>query len=728
MTRAASFASIGLFLALCAPALCGLVYTANDLGAFHLPLRAFYAQAIADGDSFDWCPHLFGGFYLTGEGQAGTYHPLHWVLYRFLPLALAWNLECLLSYPLLFAGMWLLARRHGMSAREGLFAAMLFTFCGFNLLHFVHVNAVAVVAHIPWLLVAINRLDEATRDRDRSAALRQMAVVALLTGSQLLIGYPQYVIYSVLAECLFVGTFCAWRIAPAWAVGKSLGSLLAAVQLLPTMEALADSVRQSADASFAGSGSLHPLNAMQLVAPYLFTTRVVGQNTHELTLYVGAAPLLLAVVAMRNCSKLAGFARGLVLVGGVLAMGNYSPLHRLLTALPAVGYFRFPCRATVLLELGIGLLAAIGMAAIYRVGSVDQTARDHKSSAEEQTAPLRLPHKTMALLLAGSVALSFAAPIFWHEYTAAAAWVWLGPVLLAVAYLLLHQAASGKRWALSALVLFAAIDLGAYGISYGAYCDATSLDAYIAQTPSSPYGGRVALDLLPARSEGLYAGNQVLMLGGSRIDGYAGLEPSRQLDYRRIEALRIAGVAAVWAEAPLERKRALRRHDHWLEVPDPFPRCRLMRSLVATDEPNAAIERVNLATTAVVSPEDKSLVRSHLAGGCQAGRAHQSVGILQDRPGHMVLSVDSSAPAIAVLTESYHRGWTGSIGGSSTTVLRVNGDFLGCLVPAGRSILEFRFIPASLRYGRLGSVFGLGFLGLLLAASRWRPFRRPMAH
>ena len=39
---------------------------------------------------------------------------------------------------------------------------------------------------------------------------------------------------------------------------------------------------------------------MQAVAPYLFATRVVGQNTHELGLYFGAVPLLLAVWLLRT--------------------------------------------------------------------------------------------------------------------------------------------------------------------------------------------------------------------------------------------------------------------------------------------------------------------------------------------------------------------------------------------------------------------------------------------
>ena len=75
--------------------------------------------------------------------------------------------------------------------------SLLFTFSSFNLLHFLHPNAVAVIAHIPWLLWAIDiALLESRRRRVALAGV----LVALLTGSQLLLGYPQYVWFSFAAE------------------------------------------------------------------------------------------------------------------------------------------------------------------------------------------------------------------------------------------------------------------------------------------------------------------------------------------------------------------------------------------------------------------------------------------------------------------------------------------------------------------------------------------------
>ena len=699
MTRTVAFSALALFAALCAPALCGLVYTADDLGAFQLPFRDFYARALANGESFDWCPSLFGGFYLTGEGQAGTYHPLHWVLYRWLTLPWAWNLECVLSYVFMFGGVWAFMRRRGFGAAEALFAAMAFTFCGFNLLHFVHVNAVAVVAHVPWLLYSVDRL--AACRTDRQSVLRSdrrigpVVLIAALTGSQLLLGYPQYVLYSLMAEGLFLAFVVreqrsagqlrqTFAVTVPWALGKLIGLVVGAVQVLPTLESLVDSVRPHADASFAAWGSLHPLNAVQLIAPYLFATRVVGQNTHELGLYVGVVPLLLASIAITNRRLLQDlanqrmvyqFALALIVLGGLLALGGYGPLHRIVSAVPLVSSFRFPCRATVLVQLGMGLLAAIGFSLI-----------DRGLCSDKQLA--RTPRKTFAAVFLGSLALAGGATVFWPEHVASLQLVWSGPLLLLLGLLLVQGSVSGRRWALSALVVFTAVDLGVYGLTYGVYRGAVSLNEYIAQTPapSIENGARVALDVAPANGQVIRAGNQILMRGFSRIDGYAGLEPARKLDYRTIESLRLAGVKFVSSAAPIDERSRLREAAKgWLEVPGSSPRVRL-------EKPN-------------------------FGAALSASAAPGFVQVIEDRPGHIVVIAESRNPAVVALTESYHRGWQASSGGAALSTLRVNGDFLGCSVSAGRATIEFRFAPVSLQYGRVASFCGLGFLGLLLVLS-----------
>ncbi len=151
-----------------------------------MPIRAFYARQLAQGEAFDWMPQIFSGFYLTGEGQAGTYHPLHLLLYSLLPLRAAMDWEWLLSYPFMLAGTWLFLRRRIGNSSAAMLGSVFFTFSSFNLLHFIHPNAVAIVAHIPWLLWTIDivLIDSAANKGLLCAGARS----PLLTGSQLIVG------------------------------------------------------------------------------------------------------------------------------------------------------------------------------------------------------------------------------------------------------------------------------------------------------------------------------------------------------------------------------------------------------------------------------------------------------------------------------------------------------------------------------------------------------------
>ena len=254
-------AALILLSLLAMPFFAGGLYTADELGKFHLPARAFYAEQLAHGEAFDWMPDVYSGFYLTGEGQVGTYHPLHRFLYRFLPLRAALGWEYLCSYPLMLAGMYFLLRRRLRRQDAAMVGSLAFTFSSFNLLHFVHPNAVAAVAHIPWLLAMI---DIVMVDAKRWKVALAQAFLALLTGSQILLGCPQYVWFSLLAETGFtlflvvtrrylprdgcetmptcrVCIGCRRNSSSRVIVAKGIGLLVGAVQLLPTLEALCQS-------------------------------------------------------------------------------------------------------------------------------------------------------------------------------------------------------------------------------------------------------------------------------------------------------------------------------------------------------------------------------------------------------------------------------------------------------------------------------------------------------
>jgi Bacterial membrane protein YfhO len=689
-------AAAACFTALAAPFFAGRVYVRDDLGEFHLPVRSFYAEQLARGEPFDWMPSLFGGFYIAAEGQLGAYHPWHLLLYRFLPLGAAFDVELLASYPFLFAGTYLFFRRLVSRRDAALLGALAFTFGGFNLLHFVHPNAIGVVAHLPWLLLAIDVALSATGVLRRAAAELGLG---LLTASQLLLGYPQYVWFSLLAE----GAFVAWRVAgnriplsrlATIALAVSLGAAAGAIQWLPTLHLLGTSTRQSSDTAFAASGSLHPLNLVQLLAPYLFEKRVVGQNTHELGLYVGAVPIVLCIWLLahrRAWGRYRPLVRALIVFGGLallLAAGEFGGLYRLQSLVPIVNRFRFPCRAIVLFELAIAAGAAVAAAILLeRKGEKNGKPRDRA---------------LLAAFLA-SVVLAIAGPIAWPSFVARGLLVWTGPLLVGAAAGLVALTERGVRGAAILLVLFTAVDLGVYGLSYSVFGRTANLKEFsaVANLPPGENNPRVAA---PDEPGGPRVGNRMLLGGVSRIDGYAGLEPAKKLDYRQRRARQLAG--AEWVLEPADR--ALESDRTWSRVERSAPRARLATKTLG---PKHLDDVKTIALDAAVVDPPESLPPS------EPGSAQ----VVADRPGRITIETDSPTRQLLVTTESFDSGWQVTIDGRPNRIVRVNGDFLGCGIEAGEHRVDFRFRP---RCRRLGALVSGCSLGLIVAAACFSVFWR----
>jgi Bacterial membrane protein YfhO len=412
-----------------------------------------------------------------------------------------------------------------------------------------------------------------------------------------------------------------------------------------------------------------------------------------------------------NDGRLRLFRRGaivLVVAGLLLAFGDHGPVGWIVAKLPLVSNFRFPCRAIVLVHLGLAVLATVGIVSLLvgvPFGSEPQGRRPPFGSAMSKRRDLAI----LSAIVALSVFLAIAGPVLWPEYVAAASLVWTGPLLIALAAGLVVLARLQGKWAIPALMLMSAIDLGTYGMSYAVYPQSATLDEYLASIPRppGPPRQRVALDLLAANQSGLHAGNQMLLRGYERADGYAGLEPLRQLDYRQTAARRLAGVEWVARDADIADRKALpgSMTDRWLRIENPLPRARLVSHVAQSTDPQRDLTIIPFESSALA--EQPLELNPGLPG---------TATILADRPGDIRIAVDSPSRQLLVLAESLHAGWQATIDGQPRPVLRVNGDFMGCVVNAGKSEIHFEFRPASLRYGRWLSILGLGLIGAAMLA------------
>lgn len=94
-----------------------------------------------------------------------------------------------------------------------------------------------------------------------------------------------------------------------------------------------------------------------------------------------------------------------------------------------------------------------------------------------------------------------------------------------------------------------------------------------------------------------------------------------------------------------------------------------------------------------------------------------SVSWLVDEPELIRLDVSTKRSNFLVLADQYYPGWTATINGAQTEIYRANVLGRAVLVPAGRHMVEYRYLPRSLIAGfAIGAIFCAGVVVLLLLA------------
>ena len=664
-------ASAALLAPLCVPLLTGRVFVYNDLVWFHLPVRYLYQRALEAGDSVLWTPALFSGLYLLGEGQVGAFHPFHQLLYRLLPLGVAFNLEIIASYPTAFAGTFWFLRRLKFSRPAALFGGMLFAFSGFNLLHHHHINMVAVVAHLPWLLASADVLIVDARPRARALAF---AGIAALLGSAFLLGFPQAVWWNALALAAF-GVFRAsetqtWKPLLSCTAAVALGVLLGAVQLLPSAEAAAASTRMQMTSTFGLAFSLHPLNVFQLWSPGFFQRGAYSERDfmlfHEFGIYSGAI-LQIALIwvwirrhALPDRRRLIAAATAFIAVTFVLALGRYGGLATLLTHVPVLQSLRAPVRYIVLVQFTMAILAAITFDDLL---SIVKGQRPSPSGKRMATLWIPTALGVGTTLVLNSHLLRYGPRTFAHAQDAA-----VGVAIVAAVTLLVHLAGRRLSWAIAALIVVTALDLAVWGIRFVYLTPAKTIAELTQAIPPAPVDPAESYATAP--NLGPYSHNLLVMRGYRLTTGYAGLFPETRHPLANDLVFRLSGTRWFFradgsrqpATETLGRARFV--DSDWREV---------------------------------------------------AGAAK----VVVDRPGLLVVDVDAPGRGTLALTERFHAGWSASSESGLLQTVRAEKDFLGCMVDAGVHRVTLRFLPRSFVYGSMLSGIGVAILaGVLIALLR----------
>ena len=96
-----------------------------------------------------------------------------------------------------------------------------------------------------------------------------------------------------------------------------------------------------------------------------------------------------------------------------------------------------------------------------------------------------------------------------------------------------------------------------------------------------------------------------------------------------------------------------------------------------------------------------------------------------NNPNEVHMTVTANKPTLVFINQAYYPGWTASVDGETTEVLRANYLFQAVRVPAGTHTVLLRYTSQPLKQGIILSMIGLIlFIGALLTIVRNKPRAR----
>jgi len=349
-------------------ALTNRVLAGLDVFAYFYPYRDFASEAMRAWRLPLWNPYLFMGAPLLANSQVAVLYPPHWpLLWLSAPKQVAWSI--VMHVWLAGAGTYLFARAAvKLRPLAAFVAALIFALGGFLGAQVEHVNQLNASAWLPWLLLCVE--GAMVRSRWRWLAILSGGAVAALT---LLAGHTQAA-YIVLFGAGLYALLRGWpefrarrlwqglRGVGALALMALMGLLMAAGQLLPTLELSGLSVRSGGlPYNEAASFSLKPGLVFKAFLPPLLWDPPFS----EYVAYVGLVGLALAAVgawAILRRKRPGGALLIVALIGVFLAFGAYNPVYLVLYKLvPGFDLFRVPARWLLLYTFGAAILAGIGL-------------------------------------------------------------------------------------------------------------------------------------------------------------------------------------------------------------------------------------------------------------------------------------------------------------------------------------------------------------------------------
>jgi len=349
----------------------GRGFYVSDLGVYHYPMKHLVRAAVRSGEFPYWNRLYSGGAPLAANPAYELFYPPQWLVYL-LPFHFGVQLHILLHFAIAMIGMFVLLRRLGTSIAAAAFGSIAFVFCGsYGSLS----SKLPILFSISWLPLALWLLMRFVESRTAARLLPLAAVLAM----QWILGEPTVAMqtWAIIGGWSLLRIVrksdSAKRIAAALGMAIAASLLLAAVQLLPAIDFVRDTVRTKAfDFRVVANWSTPPIRFVELILPGVLRHITAANGNALITsiypfradaylteVYAGLLVVLLALAGVFAGVRGRWLFLGTTAASVIVAMGEHTPLLRILYDTGLFSAVRFPEKFLLSAAFAIAVWSAI---------------------------------------------------------------------------------------------------------------------------------------------------------------------------------------------------------------------------------------------------------------------------------------------------------------------------------------------------------------------------------
>lgn len=673
-----------------------------DVGSQIFPWRLLSIQTLKNLNFPLWNPYNFSGTPLLANYQSAPFHPGN-LLFVFLPTLSAWSVLVLL--PLLLGPLFtfLYLKEIKFSSLPALISAFAFGFCGFMVCWLAYGTLAWAILWLPLCLYAIEK---------RFGILLSLAIAFSLFS-----GHFQISLYLLAAVFLYLIFQRQRDQKRQLLIFFALGILLAAPQILPTIEFYQQSSRSEA---FHPGESIPWRYLITLLAPDFFGNPVTRNNWFgyyaEWAGFIGIAPLLLGAYGLLFGKRdyFHRFFSFLIFVS--LALAIRSPVQGWLAALkiPVLSTSAFS-RIIVLYSFSMSVLAAFGLKALQRDWQKKRFKR--------------------LILFLGCFGLIFAVAWGWalfnnHQWAAVSKRNLILPTaIFAISALLFLTGGRWQRIAILGLLFLTIFDVFRFAKKWLPfdepeyfYPELEAIEFLQTKTQNGDrvfgnFGGELNVFQIPGIEgyDPLFIrryGELMTSVSDGQIRSVSPLtvyvDKNGRFTYKILNLLGVryllhakADGQNVWAFPFWQHLESFEKtweddqYEIWLNK-QALPRAFLVNDYQVIQEGKKMIdfmlaEETELKQTAVLEVEpDFEIQKCHQKRGAE---------IIDYQPNRVVINLEAGCWSLLVLTDNFYPGWLATIDGETTKIYRTDYSFRGVVVPDGGHEVVFEYRPATFRWG-----------------------------